>query len=170
MLDKEVKMMDAGTALFHTEKPYGTVAGGVKVELQKYGKVLRMQEINPQELPDTAGECDYFLDWSTPLRKRYIACKVDDAGTVGKTEEGEEVHRYAVSFKEGHRDTLLRRISTLLLAHFFFIGGLVRIPGIPYALTLPVGIAAGLYIMFLWLRPSRRAKQVVDAVRAYLEG
>lgn len=170
MLDKKVMMMDAGTALFQTEKPYGTVAGGVKVELRKYGKVLRPQEIQPGDLPGTAGECDYFLDWSTPLRRRYISCKVDDAGTAGQTAEGEPVRRYAVSFKEGNRNTALRRVSTLLLAHVFFIGGLVRIPGVPRSLTILAGIAAGLCLMYLWLRPSRRAKRVVDTIRTYLEG
>ena len=39
MADKTVQMMDAGMRLFDTEKPYGTVLGGIKTEMSKYGKV-----------------------------------------------------------------------------------------------------------------------------------
>ena len=30
---------------------------------------------------------------------------MEDAGTVGKTADGEEIHRYAASLKEGNRNT-----------------------------------------------------------------
>ena len=68
MIDKKVQMMDAGMVLFTSEKPFGTVLGGIKAELTKLGKVKRANEISPDELPDTTGECDLFVDWSTPLR------------------------------------------------------------------------------------------------------
>lgn len=170
MFDKKVLLIDAGTGMFETEKPFGTVAGGVKVELQKYGRVLRFSEVDPSDLPEAAREFDFFLDWSTPLRKRYISCKVDDAGKAGETGEGEEIRRYAVSFKEGNRNTVLRLICTLVIAHIFFIGGLVKIPGIPRILTLVAGVAIGLFIMYLWLRPSTRAQQVTEELRNYLDG
>ena len=170
MFDKKVLLIDAGTGMFETEKPFGTVAGGVKVELQKYGRVLRASEVDPADLPETAGEFDYFLDWSTPLRKRYITCKVDDAGKAGETGEGEEIRRYAVSFKEGNRNTALRRVCALLIAHIFFIGGFVKIPGVPRVLTLGAGICLGLFTMYRWLRPSMRAQQVAAELRNYLDG
>lgn len=58
MIDKKVQMMDAGMVLFTSEKPFGTVLGGIKAELTKLGKVKRANEISPDELPDTTGECD----------------------------------------------------------------------------------------------------------------
>ena len=38
MIHKNVQMMDAGCVLFQTEKPYGIVLGGVKREMEKFGK------------------------------------------------------------------------------------------------------------------------------------
>ena len=161
MLDRKVQMMDAGTGLFETAKPFGTVLGGLKVELEKYGKVLRAQEIDPVDLPETTGACDLFLDWSTPLRKRYIACRLEDAGGAGKTGEGEEIRRYAASFKEGNRNTPLRKICILLIAHIFFIGGIVDGLDIPRVITSIAGVALGLLVMYLWLKPSTLAQKQV---------
>ena len=62
MIDKRIQMMDAGMRLFQTEKPFGTVLGGIKTEMAKYGKVLRANEIDPSRLPDSTGESDIFLD------------------------------------------------------------------------------------------------------------
>ncbi len=76
----KTQMMDAGMTLFTSEKPFGTVLGGIKMEMSKYGAVRRANEISPEEVPDTTGECDLFVDWSTPLRWRAISCRLEDAG------------------------------------------------------------------------------------------
>lgn len=118
MFDKKIQMMDAGMRLFDSPKPFGTVLGGMKTEMAKHGTVLRPNEINPANLPETTGVCDLFLDWSSPLKKRYLSCRIEDAGIVGKTDEGEEIHRYAVTFKEGHSGIAFRkevRLATDLL-------------------------------------------------------
>ncbi len=105
MADKTVQMMDAGMRLFDTEKPYGTVLGGIKTEMSKYGKVLRAKELEGVVLPDACIGCDLFLDRSTKYKTKYISCTLEDAGTVGTTEEGEQIHRYAASLKEGNKST-----------------------------------------------------------------
>ena len=97
--------MDAGMRLFDTEKPYGTVLGGIKTEMTKYGKVLRAKELEGVVLPDACIGCDLFLDRSTKYKTKYISCTLEDAGTVGTTEEGEQIHRYAASLKEGNKST-----------------------------------------------------------------
>ena len=125
MIDRKVQMMDAGMVLFQTEKPFGTVLGGIKTELLKYGKVLRRNEFNESELPETTGECDLFLDWSAPLRKRYISVRLEDAGTVGKTEDGEDIHRYAACLKEGNRCTATRLVLAVGLVLLCGITGAI---------------------------------------------
>ena len=104
MIEKRVQMMDAGMRLFQTEKPFGTVLGGIKTEMAKYGAVLRANETDPSMFPETMGDYDLFLDWSSATKYRYISCKVEDAGEVGTTDEGEPVHRYAVMLKEGNKN------------------------------------------------------------------
>ena len=116
MIDKKVQMMDAGMVLFTSEKPFGTVLGGIKAELTKLGKVKRANEISPDELPDTTGECDLFVDWSTPLRWRAISCRLEDAGLVGTNADGEETRRYALCVKEGNKNRKGKVLVTLLLA------------------------------------------------------
>ena len=140
MIHKNVQMMDAGCVLFQTEKPYGIVLGGVKREMEKFGKVLRKTEFNPEDLPETTGDCDLFLDWSAWHRLRCIACKVEDAGIVGKTDEGEEIHRYAVSFKEGDRPTTLTRILTGISVVLWFVLLLFVMRRLP--LAIPIILAA----------------------------
>ena len=105
MIDRNVQMMDAGMRLFESEKPLGTVLGGIKNEMGRYGRLMRRNEIDPEELPATTGDCDLFLDRSTRFKSKYLSCRVEDAGTVGKTADGEEIHRYAASLKEGNRNT-----------------------------------------------------------------
>ena len=87
----KTQMMDAGMALFTSEKPFGTVLGGIKMEMSKYGAVRRANEISAEEIPDTTGECDLFVDWSTPLRWRAISCRLEDAGPAGTNAEGAEL-------------------------------------------------------------------------------
>ncbi|MBO6248369.1 MAG: hypothetical protein J6L98_04495 [Bacteroidales bacterium] len=105
MMNKRVQMMDAGMRLFRTEKPFGTVLGGIKTEMAKYGTVFRERDLEGQELPEACADCDLFLDRSTKYKTKYISCKLEDAGTVGTTDEGEEIHRYAASLKEGNMNT-----------------------------------------------------------------
>lgn len=161
MIDRKVQMMDAGMVLFQTEKPFGTVLGGIKTELLKYGKVLRRNEFNESELPETTGECDLFLDWSAPLRKRYISVRLEDAGTVGKTEDGEEIHRYAACLKEGNRCTVSRLLLAALAVILPSAVGAI-IPGpVPHGITAVIFTLLGLYIAFKLVEPSRKAQKAV---------
>ena len=124
MIDKKVQMMDAGMVLFKSAKPFGTVLGGIKAELAKLGKVKRANELSQEELPDTIGECDLFLDWSTPLRWRAIACRLEDAGLVGRNVDGEETRCYALCVREGNKNRKGKVVVTLLLAVIFIVLGI----------------------------------------------
>ena len=105
MIDRNVQMMDAGMRLFETEKPFGTVLGGIKTEMAQYGKVYRTNEIDRDSLPAASSGCDLFLDRSTRFKSRYLSCRLEDAGDVGQTPDGETVRRYAATIKEGNRNT-----------------------------------------------------------------
>ena len=105
MIDQGVQMMDAGMRLFETEKPFGTVVGGIKNEMSKYGKVLRAKDMERIELPAASAGCDLFLDRSTKYKTKYISCVIEDAGEVGTTSDGERIRRYAASLKEGNKNT-----------------------------------------------------------------
>lgn len=152
MIDKKVQMMDAGMVLFTSEKPFGTVLGGIKAELTKLGKVKRANEISPDELPDTTGECDLFVDWSTPLRWRAISCRLEDAGLVGTNADGEETRRYALCVKEGNKNRKGKVLVTLLLAVIFIALGIF---------TVLFGSVFVVAIVILALRPSAKAQKVV---------
>ena len=65
MIDSNVHMMDAGMRLFCSEKPFGTVLGGIKNEMAKSGKVLRSKELEGENLPEASVGCDLMLDRST---------------------------------------------------------------------------------------------------------
>ena len=73
MIDRNVQMMDAGMRLFESEKPLGTVLGGIKNEMGRYGRLMRRNEIDPEELPATTGDCDLFLDRSTRFKSKYLS-------------------------------------------------------------------------------------------------
>ena len=167
MIDKKVQMMDAGMVLFTSEKPFGTVLGGVKAELTKLGKVKRSNEILPEELPDTAGECDLFVDWSTPLRWRAISCRLEDAGLAGTNADGEEIRRYALCVKEGNKNREGKVVVTLLLTVIFIALGIFSsMDGGAGIFTVLFGCAFAIAIIILALRPSVKAQR---AVRDLLE-
>lgn len=105
MIDKGTFMMDAGMRLFESEKPYGIVLGGIKNEMAGFGKVLRTTEFSEEDIPELSKGCDLFMDRSTRYKSKYISCSLEDAGTVGRTADGEEIHRYAALVKEGNKNT-----------------------------------------------------------------
>ena len=163
MTDRKTIMLDAGTVRFRTQKPFGTVLGGLKAEMRQCGTVLQGKEADPQLLPPGCGPCDLFLDSSTPLRKRYIAATVEDAGPAGETSDGEPVRWYAVTFKEGNRNTPLRTVPTLLLAALllsapFFCHA-------PRMLSLPAGLALSILTLIVFLRPSRKTVRTVARLK-----
>lgn len=164
MLDRKVQMMDAGMVLFETEKPFGTVLGGLKTELGKHGRVLTGNEMKAEELPGSTGECDLFLDWSVATRRRYISCRLEDAGAAGQTANGEPVRRYAVSFKEGDRNRRCRIIAAQVLAAAFFILGIIGIKGIPGIFTIIAGIALAFVTEYVLLSPSKKAQDVITGL------
>lgn len=166
MIDKKVQMMDAGMVLFTSEKPFGTILGGIKVELTKLGDVKRSNEILPEDLPDTTGECDLFVDWSSPLRWRAISCRLEDAGLVGHNSDGEEIRRYALCLKEGDKNRKGKVALVLLLAVIFIVLGISGIDGIPGVFTVALGLVASVAVVIFALRPSVKAQ---IAVRNLLE-
>lgn len=138
--------MDAGMTLFRAVSGFGDTLGQVAAELEVYGNVLKPCDMADAKLPESTGDCDLFLDWSTPWRIRYISCIVESAGK----------DRYAATFKEGNRSTVLRGAAmfcllvsfaaTALLGH-----GICAIAGIIFA-----GLTA-----YLWILPSRKAQNTV---------
>lgn len=63
--DGKVQMLDAGMILFETKSDFGDTLGQVKAEMEVYGNVLKPADLSEAELPESTGECDLFLDWST---------------------------------------------------------------------------------------------------------
>lgn len=161
MIDKKVQMMDAGMVLFTSEKPFGTVLGGIKAELTKLGDVKRSNEISIDELPDTTGECDLFVDWSSPLRWRAISCRLEDAGLVGHNSDGEEIRRYAVSFKEGNKNRKGKVLLVLVAVAALILWGIAGVDGIPGIFTVSLGAAFAGGLLILCLRPSVKAQNVI---------
>ena len=161
MIDKKVQMMDAGMVLFTSEKPFGTVLGGIKAEMTKLGDVKRSNEISPDELPDTTGECDLFVDWSSPLRWRAISCRLEDAGLVGHNPDGEEIRRYALCLKEGDKNGKGKVSAVLFFAVIAIAIGIYGIDGVPGIFTVPAGIVLAVCVVILGLRPSVKAQNAV---------
>lgn len=153
MIDKTTQMMDAGMRLFETEKPFGTVLGGIKTEMAKYGKVLRPNEIVESNIPEASAGCDLFLDRSTKYKTKYISCSLEDAGLVGKTPEGEDIHRYAATLKEGNKNTTVGLyVSSALVIIWAMLGWLIS-EGIGWiALVFAI---IGIYGAWRMLRPSQ---------------
>ncbi len=161
MIDKKIQMMDAGMVLFTSEKPFGTVLGGIKAELTKLGNVKRSNEISMDELPDTTGECDLFVDWSSPLRWRAISCRLEDAGLVRTNAEGEETRRYALCLKEGNKNRKCKVVAVLFLAVIFIVLGIFGVDGVPGIFTAPAGVVLAACVVILSLRPSAKAQKSV---------
>lgn len=161
MIEKRVQMMDAGMRLFQTEKPFGTVLGGIKTEMAKYGAVLRANETDPSMFPEAMGDYDLFLDWSSATKYRYISCKLEDAGEIGATDEGEPIHRYAVMLKEGNKNKPLGIAITaaafiILIALACIIG-----KGRPSFWLVLIFLALGCLTAFRLLRPSKEATALI---------
>ena len=153
MIDRNVQMMDAGMRLFESEKPLGTVLGGIKNEMGRYGRLMRRNQIDPVELPATTGDCDLFLDRSTRFKSKYLSCRVEDAGTVGKTVDGEEIHRYAASLKEGNRNTNVGIYVHMALISIWAMLGWFLSEG--NAWIVLVFTAVGIFGAWRQLRPSK---------------
>lgn len=159
MIDKKVHMMDAGMRLFCSEKPFGTVLGGIKNEMAKYGKVLRTKELEGETLPEASVGCDLFLDRSTRYKVKYVSCVLEDAGTVGKTADGEDIHRYAASLKEGNKNTNVGIYVAVALILIWAMLGWFISDGAAWV-TLAFAII-GIYGAWRMLRPSRDNAKVV---------
>lgn len=160
MLDKNVHMMNAGMRLFETEKPFGTVLGGIKTEMAQFGKVSRTNEIDRNALPVATADCDLFLDRSTKLKYKYLSCKLEDAGTVGKTEEGEDIHRYAASLKEGNKNTNTGiYVAFALIIIWGMLGWFISEGN---ALIVVLFLLVGLFGAWIQLRPDKGSVKIVD--------
>ena len=161
MIVKKVQMMDAGMTLFTSAKPFGTVLGGIKTEMSKYGDVKRSNEISADSVPDTTGECDLFLDWSTPFRRRAVSCRLEDAGPAGRNVGGEDLRRYAVSFKEGNKNRGFKVACVLALAAAVIVLGVIGLDGVPGIFTIAASIAVAAGVLIFGLRPSPKAQKAV---------
>ena len=160
MIDRKVQMMDAGMRLFETEKPYGTVLGGIKTEMSQYGKVYRTNEIDHDSLPAAAAGCDLFLDRSTKYKSKYLTCSLEDAGIVGSTPDGEEIHRYAATLKEGNKNTNVGLyVASALVIIWAMLGWFIS-DGNAWIVLLFTAI--GLLGAWRMLRPSKDNVQIVN--------
>ena len=162
-IDRKAQMMDAGTALFRMEGGFGTALGQVKAEMAEFGQVRSVSDapvdqrharehVCDRDLPASTAHCDLFLDYSTPWRYRYISCLLEESGESGA---------YAATFKEGNRSTPLRAAAHILGSLLFLVLPLLSKAG--GWLWLP-GIVLSLCCLYDWLRPSRRAQQVVQTL------
>ncbi|MBR5660531.1 MAG: hypothetical protein IKW99_03175 [Bacteroidales bacterium] len=162
MIDSKVHMMDAGMRLFETEKPYGTVLGGIKTEMSQYGKVLRTNEIPKEGLPAASVGCDLLLDRSTKYKVKYITCTLEDAGPAGATSDGEPVRRYAASLKEGNKNTNVGIYVALALVLIWAMLGWFISDGSGW-ITICLALIGG-YGAWRMLRPSKDNLQVVTTL------
>jgi len=160
--DRKAQMMDAGTALFEAQEGIGMAIGHVRRKMEAYGEVANANETSADVVPDTTGDFDLFLDFSTPWRSRYISCKVEAAGEAGEAPGGEPLHRYAAVFKEGNRSTHLRAG-----AHVLLIAGLVGV-----ALSGVAGWLGGVAAFFLagfvayrWIVPSAASQRTMQSLQ-----
>ena len=167
MIDKSVQMMDAGMRLFETEKPFGTVLGGIKTEMAQYGKVSRANEMDMDALPAASVGCDIFLDRSTKYKSKYISCTLEDAGVVGKTPDGEEIHRYAATLKEGNRNTNTGLYFFLSLIMIWAMLGWFISKG--SGLLTVVFMLTGVYGAYHNLRPSRDNARLAEQLLTAFE-
>lgn len=158
--DGKVQMLDAGMVLFETKSDFGDTLGQVKAEMEVYGKVLKLADLSEAELPESTGECDLFLDWSSIWRVRYISCHLESA------DGGEsDPHRYAATFKEGNRSTMLRGVvMAVLLAGF--VMDIVFVHGVLNTICAVVLAALTAYV---WILPSRKAQRVVKSLMKALK-
>ncbi|MBP5487059.1 MAG: hypothetical protein J6Y06_05470 [Bacteroidales bacterium] len=150
MMEDKVPMMDAGMRLFETEKPFGTVLGGIKVEMAKHGKILTSENSG----------YDLLLDRSTKYKKKYISCLLEDAGVVGKTADGEEIHRYSASLKEGNKNTNVGiYVAASLVIIWAMLGWLVSNGN---TLLTIVFTAVGIFGAWRLIRPSKDNPRLVN--------
>ena len=105
-------------------------------------------------------------DASTPWRIRYIACKVEDAGSTGRTDaEDREIRRYAAVFTEGNKSSGLRN-AAFLLAAFSILAGIALLPYPWYSDV--AGAVLVLVVLLAALRPSRNALLTVRHIQKTL--
>lgn len=160
--DTKVQMMDAGMTLFESEQNYGNTLGQLKAELEVYGNVLRPAEIAEAVLPESTGDCDLFLDWSTFWRVRYISCRLESAGETEK--DGKTIYRYAATFKEGNRSSMFRGVVMLLVLLSFVVDAVAAHGFISTVLGMVLAALAA----YLWILPSRKARRAVSELLAKL--
>lgn len=150
MMEDKVPMMDAGMRLFETDKPFGTVLGGIKVEMAKHGKILTTENSG----------YDLLLDRSTKYKKKFISCLLEDSGVVGKTADGEEIHRYSASLKEGNKNTNVGiYVAASLVIIWAMLGWLVSNGN---TLLTIVFTAVGIFGAWRLIRPSKDNPRLVN--------
>ena len=154
----KVQMMDAGMTLFETKEGFGNTLGQVKAEMEEYGKVLKANELEGVALPESTGDYDLFMNWSTIWRVRYISCHLESAGLEEK--DGKTVYRYAATFKEGNKSTCFRG-AVMLMFLIAFAVETIFVPGLLY--TLQGLVFTGL-TAYIWMLPSRKAQKTVFAL------
>lgn len=135
--------------------------------MEVYGKVLKPADLSEAELPESTGECDLFLDWSTIWRVRYISCHLESAdGGESDPHGGEsDPHRYAATFKEGNRSTMLRGVVMAVLLAGFVLD-IIFVHGVLNTICAVVLAALTAYV---WILPSRKAQRVVKSLMKALK-
>lgn len=166
-IDKRVKMLDSGTALLCYCGGFGPMLGQVRAELSDFGtKVYTPRECDPSDFPPGA-EWDFFLDYSSPLRTRYLSCAVFDSGDTGRVDgEDRPVRRYAVEIRTGWAYTPLSRFLSAILP-VLALALLIWNPFPWWAGILVFALAA--LTEYILLRPDRKSARTARKVRHSLE-
>lgn len=151
-MDTKVQMMDAGSEFFSMEEGFGTAMGQVRAEMRPFGRV-----------EDEGGWI--LLDSSDIWMKRYVLCRVEDAGMSG------EKHRYCTVFKEGSRSTLLRKLCHLAAAAACIIYAFRFTPeGWKGGLLTAALCIVAIFILYNMLKASASSVRTLERLKAKIAG
>jgi len=168
--DKKIQMLDAGTSIFLSTLPYGSAIGALKDELSLYGKVYG----NPsqEDLPKGVYPCDFFLDYSTPWRRRYISCRLESDGevcsylgadsriTTEPTPGSVPLYRYAAVFNQGDGNTPLRITVIAVCVAVLCILAVLAVPKWGWILIVAGLLASGRIL----IAQSKKAHETVRTI------
>ena len=169
-IDKTVKMLDSGTALLCHSGGFGPMLGQVRAELLDFGtSIFSSKDCSSMgNFPPSGGEgWDFFLDFSSALRKRYISCTVFDAGDTGRVDsEDRPIRKYAVEIRSGWKDTPLSRGILCILPLSILI--LLIWGPLPWWANLLCLLIAALSVWAL-VTPDRKTSGAARKIRHSLE-
>lgn len=150
-MDSKIQMMDAGSVFFSMEEGFGTAMGQVRAEMKAFGRV---------------GDVDdwMLLDSSDLWMKRYVLCRVEDAGM------SDGRHRYCAVFREGSRSTPLRNLCLLACAAGCLVFAFTATPKDWKGVMLTVlFILVAISICYDMMRASRSSVETLERLKGKIE-